>query len=228
MFGADSPKLAAAGLSEFNKYKLQKRVSQNPSQNAMVGRIASRLTQVIELPGARWEFIIFEDGTPNAFALPGGKVGIHTGLFKIAQNEAQLAAVVGHEIGHVVAGHAGERMSTKTLVTLGGAVLGAATQSSGNASAIGRAYGMGAQYGAILPFSRTHELEADKMGALYMARAGYDPRESISLWQNMASYKERTGGGGSPEFMSTHPVNERRIQELKEFMPRAMGEWRSM
>jgi len=228
LFDAQGSKFTTAGLAQFQKYKQSRKISRNPRYTQPLARVAQRLTRVIDLPNAKWEFVVFVDSSPNAFALPGGKVGVHTGLFTVAQNEAQLAAVVGHEIGHVVAGHAAERMSHSTLTSIGGALLGAATQGSNSANSIAQAYGMGAKYGAILPFSRTHELEADKMGALYMARAGYDPREAATFWQGMANHAKKTGNARQAEFMSTHPVNSRRIAELNAFMPRAMSEWRQI
>lgn len=211
------------GLSEFQKYKQQKPISRDPNYNRQVQNIAARLTKVIHMPDAEWEFVVFEDSTPNAFALPGGKVGVHTGLFQITQNEAALAAVVGHEIGHVIAGHGGERLSQQILAAGIGIGLGAVLNQNEELSdtkkaAILGGYGLGAG-GAVLKFSRDQELEADQLGALYMARAGYDPRESIGLWQRFAAFK---GGGGTPQFMSTHPSDATRIERLKAYMPQVM------
>ncbi len=175
------------------------------------------------MPGAEWEFVVFEDKTPNAFALPGGKVGVHTGLFQVTQNEAGLAAVVGHEIGHVIAGHGGERMSTADPRSRhrdrDRAVLNQNDElSDTRKAAILGGYGLGAG-GAVLKFSRDQELEADQLGALYMARAGYDPRESIGLWQRFSAFK---GSSGTPQFMSTHPSDATRIERLKAYMPQVM------
>ena len=219
------------GLSAFQKYKSENKVSGDPAKNAQLRRVAARLTKVIPLPNAEWEFVVFEDPTPNAFALPGGKVGVHTGLFQVTQNDAGLAAVVGHEIAHVVARHGGERASQTTLAGVAGSLLeagarGAAGVSSGQASTLLGAYGVAASLGVILPFSRMQELEADELGALYMARAGYDPREAVSMWTRFAAYKDRSGSGGTPEFLSTHPVDSTRIAKLEEFMPRALQEYR--
>lgn len=220
------------GLTAFQKYKREKRVSSDPEMNAQLQRVAARLTQVISLPGAEWEFIVFEDATPNAFALPGGKVGVHTGLFQVTQNDAGLAAVVGHEIAHVVARHGGERVSQSTVAGVAGSLLQAginnsAAISSGQGAAILGAYGAASSLGVILPFSRKQELEADQLGALYMARCGYDPNEAVAMWERFAAYKDRSGSGRKPEFLSTHPVDSTRIAKLKEFMPRAMDEYRS-
>jgi len=188
-----------------------------------VQNVAARLTRVIDMPGAEWEFVVFEDKTPNAFALPGGKVGVHTGLFQVTQNEAGLAAVVGHEIGHVIAGHGGERMSQQILAAGIGIGIGAVLNQNDELSdtrkaAILGGYGLGAG-GAVLKFSRDQELEADQLGALYMARAGYDPRESIGLWQRFSAFK---GSSGTPQFMSTHPSDATRIERLKAYMPQVM------
>jgi predicted Zn-dependent protease len=213
------------GLTEFQKIKQQKKISQNRSYNSQVQRVAARLVPVIPLKNAQWEFVVFEDDTPNAFALPGGKVGVHTGLFKITKNDAGLAAVVGHEIGHVVARHGGERVVQSigaALVTLG--VNQALKDSDARNVAT---LGTGAATGlTVLKFSRSQELEADQLGALYMARAGYDPNESVKLWERFAQYKASTGGGRTPQFLSTHPLDSTRIERLKAFMPRAYAEYK--
>ncbi|MCB1099355.1 MAG: M48 family metallopeptidase [Verrucomicrobiae bacterium] len=219
------------GLTEFQKYKQEKRISNDPQMNARLQRVAAQLTRVIPLPDAQWEFVVFEDATPNAFALPGGKVGVHTGLFEITENDAGLAAVVGHEIAHVVARHGGERVSQTTMTGVAGSLLqaglkGASGITSGQSSAILGAYGAASSLGVILPFSRKQELEADELGALYMARAGYDPHEAVAMWERFAAYKGRAGSGSKPEFLSTHPVDSTRIAKLNEFMPRAMSEYR--
>ncbi|MGI9243744.1 MAG: M48 family metallopeptidase [Verrucomicrobiales bacterium] len=211
------------GLSEFQKYKQQKTISGNPRYNRQVQNVAARLTRVIKMPNAEWEFVVFEDKTPNAFALPGGKVGVHTGLFQVTKNEAGLAAVIGHEIGHVIAGHGGERMSQQILAAGIGIGLGAVLNQNDDLTdskkaAILGGYGLGAG-GAVLKFSRDQELEADRLGALYMARAGYDPRESIGLWERFSAFK---GSSGTPQFMSTHPSDAKRIEQLKAYMPQVM------
>jgi predicted Zn-dependent protease len=180
----------------------------------------------VPVPNARWEFVLFDDSTPNAFALPGGKVGVNSGIFKVAHNDAQLAAVLGHELGHVVAGHSGERMSTGLLGAAGVAVLGAALGGDNTrernvaTSAAGAAVGLG-----MLRFSRGQELEADKLGAIYMARGGYDPRQSIELWKNFAEHGRRQGANRMPSFLSTHPLDSTRIANLEAFMPQALSEY---
>ena len=163
---------------------------------------------------------MFDDQSANAFALPSGKIGVHTGLLKVTSNQDQLAAVIGHEVGHVLAQHSNERMSTQMVVSQGVNLVGAiaAPQSALGQVAVG-ALGIGAQYGVILPYSRTHESEADKIGLDLMAKAGFDPRESVELWMNM---NRAAGGGQSLEILSTHPSHETRIEDLNNRMADAM------
>lgn len=215
---------AKMGLTEFERYKNSKTISSNSTYNGMVRRVGSRLSQVIKVPNAEWEFVVFSDSTPNAFALPGGKVGVHTGLFKIVQNEAQLAAVLGHEIGHVKARHSGERLTNAAAGAAVGAVLGEVLHKKTGAS---RSVTHGAAQGAVtlrtLSFSRRQELEADKLGAIYMAQAGYNPEEAVKLWERFAAYKASSGSAAPPVFLSTHPLDSQRIDALQKFMPKALG-----
>ncbi|MCB1230940.1 MAG: M48 family metallopeptidase [Verrucomicrobiae bacterium] len=222
---------AQLGLTEFEKMKRDKPVSQNASFNAQVQRVGQRLAQVMPVPNAQWEFVVFEDPTPNAFALPGGKVGVHTGLFQISQNDAGLAAVIGHEVAHVVARHSGERMAQGALTAGVAAVAGEMIRQNSDMDTGGQIATGAALGGAALlhtqRFSRKQELEADQLGALYMARAGYDPRESIELWKRFANWRVQSGNtSNTPAFLSTHPVDEVRISELQNFMPRALAEYR--
>lgn len=216
--------LTQMGLTEFEKIKSEKRRSSNGSQIAAVNRVAERLKRIVPVPAADWEFVLFDDSSPNAFALPGGKVGVHTGIFKVAKNDAQLAAVIGHELAHVVAGHGGEKVSTSIIGAVGIAVLDVALrdrQDTGTrvatSAAASAALGLG-----MLKFSRSQELEADRLGALYMARGGYDPNESISLWENFA---RQQGGSSVPSFLRTHPLDSTRIENLRAYMPRALAEY---
>ena len=165
-------------------------------------------------PGS-WEVRVFEDPTPNAFALPGGHIGVHTGVLQVAETPAQLAAILGHEVGHVLAEHGNERMTHQlgikiALLLLG--LLGDIEQGE-----LLRALGLGAQLGITLPFSRAHESEADRMGLMLMAAAGFEPAQSVALWRNMAANSD-----GQPiEFLSTHPAHGSRIQELQRQLPEA-------
>ncbi|ULA63820.1 MAG: Peptidase [Nitrospira sp.] len=173
----------------------------------------------------QWEVtVIKDDKTLNAFALPGGKIAVYTGIFSVAKTEAGLAAVMGHEVVHALARHGAERMSQGQLTNAALQVAGAAAGASGSnglmSQAAMAALGAGAQVGVLLPFSRKHESEADYIGILLAADAGYDPRESVHLWERMAQH---SGGGAQAEFLSTHPGHETRIAQLKKWMPEAMA-----
>ncbi|MET3999793.1 M48 family metallopeptidase [Marinobacterium sp. MBR-109] len=169
-----------------------------------------------------WELVVFKDDSVNAFALPGGKIGVYTGMLKVANNQHQLASVVGHEVAHVLAQHSNARMSQQQLTQLGivatSVALADRVDSRTQQAAI-MALGLGAQYGILLPYSRKHESEADMLGQEIMAKAGFDPREAVTLWQKMA----QTGGATPPELLSTHPAPSTRIQQLdaqvQQYMP---------
>lgn len=221
-------KEAALGLTEFQKIKQTKRISTNPAYHDPVQRVGKRLSVHMPVPDAQWEFVVFDDPTPNAFALPGGKVGVHTGLFQVTRNDAGLAAVIGHEVAHVVARHSGERVSQQALA--GVAVAGAGyllNRDGGNGALPTAALGAGALV-ATRAFSRQQELEADRMGAIYMARAGYDPREAVALWKRFAAWKQQNRQGGNvPTLLSTHPVDEKRIAELEFRLPEALSQYQN-
>ncbi len=209
------------GVAAYEDIKKNQKVSTDARINRYVQCVSSAL--LTTLPGDEgkgWEINVFEDDTPNAFALPGRKIGVHTGLLKAAQNQHQLAAVIGHEIGHVEAHHSGERLSVQT--TAGVAATAAAIMLGSNSSERNMAMaalGVGATVGVILPFNRTQESEADEIGLRYMAKAGFDPNESITLWQNMAA---EGGGKAPPEFLSTHPSDETRMARLNKSIPNVM------
>ncbi len=176
------------------------------------------------IPGDQWEIRLFQDDTANAFALPGGKIGVHTGLLKVAKTDSQLAAVLGHEVGHVIAKHGKERVS-QGMLTQGGLVVASAAlgeQGGAKNNALMAALGLGAQYGILLPFGRTQESEADLIGLDLMARVGFDPRESVQLWKNMIGDH---GGKAPPEWMSTHPASENRIANLQAHFREAMPKY---
>jgi predicted Zn-dependent protease len=216
---------ARMGLSAFEKVKASETISDDRESAELVRKVGRRISEVARLPNAQWEFVLFEDSTPNAFALPGGKVGINTGILKITQNEAGLATVMGHEVAHAVARHGAERTSQGMLVQLGGTALGMALggESTLTRQVVEQAYGIGTQVGVMLPYSRVHELEADQLGLLYMARAGYDPHEAIAFWKRFAAYNNKDSK--PPAFLSTHPVDAKRIAELEAMLPRAMVEY---
>ncbi|MEQ6888484.1 M48 family metallopeptidase [Halomonas sp. CS7] len=169
-----------------------------------------------------WQVKVFESEQANAFALPGGYVGINTGLLDVARNQDQLASVIGHEIAHVLARHANERASTETATQLGLSVISSASglQGAGGETMMA-ALGMGAQYGILLPFSRRHESEADTLGLTLMAEAGFDPRASVALWNNMS----QAGGASPPAWLSTHPSHGQRIGGLEAGMGEAMARY---
>ncbi len=226
---APSSSLVAQGHRAFDEMKKEKKVSSNAAYNAQVQRVAARLQKVIDLPNPHWEFVVFEDPTPNAFALPGGKVGVHSGLFQVTLNDSGLAAVLGHEIAHVVLNHSQQRMNQAAGVMLGTVVLDSVlaakgVDKGGRAAAASGAAAAGT-LGVILPYSRGAELDADKLGAIYMARAGYDPRDAVDLWGRFAAWRMKQKKGEAPEFLRTHPLDQTRIQALREFMPVALREY---
>lgn len=216
------------GLTEFQKLKQSTPVSTNAALTTMVRRVGERIAAVAPLPGSQWEFVVFQDDkTVNAFCLPGGKVGIYTGILPITRDESGLATVIGHEVAHAVARHGGERMSEALLIEFGGMILDEAMRKNSEgarAMALG-AYGIGSSLGVALPHSRQHELEADHLGLLYMARAGYDPRSAVEFWRRFAEYNDKRGGQ-PPQFLSTHPVDSTRITQLEQEIPRALEEYR--
>ncbi len=202
------------GSQAYQQIKASTPVARQSERQQLIERIGFDIVRVAEAPPEfEWEFTLFEDPTPNAFALPGGKVGVHTGLFDVVENEDQLATVMAHEVGHAIADHGSERMSRALAMQVGLAVAGAATES---AEAVNLLAGL-AQLGVELPYTRSQEAEADHIGLIYMARAGYDPSEADDLWMNFA----RLGGERPPEFLSTHPHPENRIKAIRELLPRA-------
>ncbi|MBU1936490.1 M48 family metallopeptidase, partial [bacterium] len=219
---------AELGFSAFAELKKEQPISTNPAQTELVRRVGTRISSVVELPHAEWEFVAFKDDeTPNAFCLPGGKVGIYTGILPLTQDEAGLAMVMAHEVAHAVARHGGERMSQQLLVSLGGVGLAVAMREKpAETQALAMvAYGVTTTVGVILPYSRKHELEADYMGLKFMAEAGYDPRAGIEFWRRFKAYSDQRGGK-PPEFLSTHPLDSRRIRELEKHLPEAMEIYR--
>lgn len=210
------------GTQAFQQMRQQEEVSSNRRVQRYVQCIADAITGELEGEGAQtdWEVVVFEDDSANAFALPGGKIGVHTGLLDMAGNQDQLATVVAHEVGHVLSRHGAERVSQQFAAGTALQVVNAyAGEESSNSSKLAMAMlGLGTQVGVLLPYSRIQEGEADVIGLDLMAKAGFDPRQSVDLWQNMAEQ----GGSRPPELLSTHPAPESRIEELRERMPQAM------
>jgi len=210
-----------------------KTVSPSNDRDAeMVRRVGQRLTRAVEsyyqqqglsdqLAGYQWEYNLVENKEANAWCMPGGKIVVYSGLLPITQNEAALAVVLGHEITHAIFQHGNERMSQGLAQQLGGVALSVAlsSQPAATQNLFMQAYGVGSQVGVLLPFSRKHELEADRYGLRWAAMAGYNPQEAIPLWERM---EKMSNGNNPPEFLSTHPSEGTRIDELKKYMPEAM------
>lgn len=204
------------GASAFTQIKSGGKVANDPARLRQLRCITDALVAALpaQYRGKAWEVALIQDDNPNAFALPGGKVGVHTGLFKVATNQDQLAAVVGHELGHVVSRHAAERVSQQFAAETALNVLNSAT--GGERKQLLGLLGVGAQAGVLLPFSRQHESEADLLGQRYMAEAGFDPAAAATVWENMVRV---TGGARTPTFLSTHPDPQARIQSLRASAP---------
>ena len=221
----------ALSLTEYDKFLKSNKLSTDKNKAAMVKRVGERIAKAVEaymasaglsqnLNGYKWEFNLVEDPTVNAWCMSGGKVVVYTGLLPLTVTEGGLATVMGHEISHAVARHGSERMSDQMLIQLGGTALSSALaqKPEQTRSIVMAAFGIGSQVGVVLPFSRQNEYEADYMGLIFMAMAGYDPNESVPFWERMG----KQGGQKPPEFLSTHPVDANRIARLKEKMSDAM------
>ena len=215
------------GFQSAQEILKKEKVSSDPQKNAMVQRIGKRIAAVATNQYAiaksfTWEFFVIEDNEQaNAFCLPGGKVFVYTGLFKYAANDAELAAVMGHEIGHALARHGAERMSSSQLTQMGGQVLGSVMQGRGNpqnTAAVMQAFGIGTQLGIALPHSRTQEYEADHIGLVLMAQAGYNPQSALTFWEKFSK-----DGRTPPEYLSTHPAPANRIQKIRALLPQTMS-----
>ena len=220
------------GMTSFDQLKQETKISHDAAANEMVQRVGKRIAMVAsnDMPDAKWEFVVFDSPEANAFCLPGGKVGVYTGILPITKDDAGLATVIGHEVGHAVAHHGAERMSEAMLIQGGGQMLGAGMSAADPTwqQATMLAYGAGAKVGRELPHSRAQESEADRIGIMYMARAGYDPKESLEFWQRFSAYNQQHGGGGdswAARFLSTHPVDSVRIEQLQKLLPQAEAEF---
>lgn len=216
------------GLTSFDQLKKETPISKDAAANALVQKVGQRIAAVAgkDMPGAQWEFVVFDSQEANAFCLPGGKVGVYTGILPITQDEAGLATVIGHEVAHAVARHGGERMTEAMGLQLGGQILGAtlSNRDPRMQAAASAAYGLTTQVGVALPHSRAQESEADHIGLIYMARAGYDPRLAVAFWQRFAAYAKQQGGS-TPAFLRTHPTDATRIQQLEVWMPEALAQY---
>ena len=220
-------------FQSYGEFLSQNKLSNNAAQTQMVKSIGSRIQKAVEqycsennlsdqLKGYQWEFNLVEDKAVNAWCMPGGKVVVYTGLLPVAQTEAGLAVVMGHEIAHAIAKHGAERMTQSLIVEMGGMALSQAlAKSPAQTKALfTRSYGIGTEYGVLLPYSRVHESEADRMGLIFMAMAGYNPNEAVTFWERMAASKQ--GQAQTPEILSTHPADSTRIKNIKNLIPEAM------
>jgi len=214
VFSADE--LDAMGVQAFEEMRKEEPVETDPAINDYVRCIADAILAQVGDKKTSWEVVVFKDDTPNAFALPGGKMGVYTGMLKVAVNQDQLASVMGHEVGHVLAQHGNERVSQQQVTSV---ALAAAAGSGYVDPYTMQALGLGAQVGILLPYSRTHESEADIIGLDLMAKAGFDPRQSVQLWKNM----QKSSGESPPEFLSTHPASSTRIDALLAEMAPALA-----
>lgn len=223
--------MLATSFQEYDKFLQEHKLSSNQEQTQMVKRVGVRIQKAVEqyfqqqglsqqLNGYSWEFNLVESEEVNAWCMPGGKVVVYSGILPISKDEAGLATVMGHEIAHAVARHGNERLSQALLTQMGGMALAVALeQEPQQTSQLWMAvYGMGTQVGILLPYSRLQESEADHLGLIFMAMAGYDPNKAVEFWQRMSQMK---GGQAPPEFLSTHPADETRIRKIKEFLPEA-------
>lgn len=208
--------MTSLGDKSFKEIKSKSRIEKDERINHYVRCVSTALIHALQGENVEhWDIVVFNDKSANAFALPGKHIGVHTGLLKVAKTPGQLAAVIGHEIGHVLANHGNERVSTAMATQGGIALAGSLFDNKGTGrNLILAALGVGAQIGIELPFSRTQESEADTMGLYLMADAGFDPNESVALWENMSE----AGGGQPPEFLSTHPSHSSRIWDLRRNM----------
>lgn len=221
--------MARMGGDAFDQLRQRQPVSRDAAVNRRVQCVARAVVAAAEAryPAAdrpeAWEVVVFEDPSPNAFALPGGRIGVHTGLLRVAETPAQLAAVIGHEVGHVLADHGNERLTQQLGIKAVLLLVGLFGEGELGQQQLMQALGLGARLGISLPFSRAHEEEADLMGLAIMARAGFDPQASVALWRNMAE----AGGGQPPEFLSTHPAHGSRIEALQDAMEAAEATYRA-
>jgi len=224
--------LAALGAQSYDEIAGAARLSDDAEATAELERVGARIADAAEafmrqhglageLRHYDWQFrLVEDDSTANAFCLPGGRIAAYTGILPVARDETGLAVVIGHEVAHAVVNHGGERMSHLLLAELGGMALAKAIEEKPleTRRLLTLAYGIGAQVGVLLPYSRTQESEADRIGLILMASAGYDPRAAESFWRRMAS----RSGPEPPEFLSTHPASAARIERIREFLPEAL------
>lgn len=207
--------MASLGTTAWQDTKSKQKTTTDPRYKSRLDRVAPKILRAAGEDPAQWDWAVFDTKELNAFALPGRHFGVNTGLLDLMENDAQLATVIGHEVGHVRANHSAERYSQEATTNL---ALSAAQSAIGSGNSNGQlalgVLGLGAQYGVLLPYSRQHELEADKLGILYMSRAGYDPNEALKFWSRMSA----AGGQKPPQWASTHPSDAARIEQIKKII----------
>ncbi|GHA40351.1 M48 family metallopeptidase [Photobacterium aphoticum] len=206
--------MSQLGAQSFDALKQQEKIYTDKKTNQYVQCVAQSITQKLTGPEAaeQWEVVVFDSDQVNAFALPGGKIGVYTGLLKVAKNQDQLATVIGHEVAHVIAQHSNERLSRTQMADIGLELSSLAISGTQYHGAAMAGLGLGVQYGVLMPYGRAQESESDIVGLRLMAEAGFDPNASIDLWKNMA---KASGGNQPPELLSTHPSHDTRIDDLK-------------
>lgn len=227
-----SENILSMSFSQYNEFLSKNKVITDTEDARKVKRVGQKVQAAVEryfsesrmpdqLKGYKWEFNLIEDKSVNAWCMPGGKVVVYTGILPVAGDDAGLAVVMGHEIAHAIARHGDERMSHALLAQMGGVALSTALSQKPKETAdlFMTAYGVGAQVGVLLPYSRLQESEADRLGLIFMAMAGYDPHTAIGFWKRMSAEKK---GAASPEFLSTHPADQTRIRNIEDLMPEAM------
>ena len=223
--GMSEQQESTLGMQSYQKVLSQAQAIGSGPELDMVKRVASRLASATGKAGQgfQWQVSLIQDRQVNAFCLPGGKIVVYTGILPAAQNEAALATVLGHEMAHATSRHGSQRVFEQNLAqtAMSGVAMSLTNMDYDKQRAVMGALGAGAQFGVLMPFSRKHESEADQVGLIYMARAGYDPQESIRFWKRM----ENTGGNQPPEFLSTHPSHGTRVQQLESWMPKALEEY---
>jgi len=214
------------GLQSYQEVLRKAKLSTDPALNEKVGRVGTRIAEATGRKDLQWEFKVIEGQQANAFALPGGKVAVYTGILPITRDDAGLAAVLGHEVAHAIARHGAERLSQDMLVQVGLAATMTALSNRDpkTVQSVGALLGAGASVGLLLPWGRSQESEADHLGLIYMAKAGYDPHAARDLWVRMAEASK--GGGKPPEFLSTHPSEATRIKQIDGWLPEAMQYYR--